>query len=536
VARRTENFCSLFVSVAYIEAMRIKQKPVLRFILGDQLSRGLSSLADADPRRDIVFMAEVAEEAGYVPHHPKKIAFLFSAMRHFAAELRDAGFTVDYVTLDDPANSGAFGAELARAVARHGAGSVVVTHPGEWRVLHAMQRWEDEAGVPVEIRPDDRFFCSLADFRQWAEGRRQLRMEFFYREMRRATGLLMDEDGAPLGGRWNFDTENRKALPARLDMPPAFFVLPDAITREVLDLVAARFPDNFGTLDGFDYAVTAAEAGRALTHFIDHALPSFGDYQDAMRQGEDRLFHSVLSPYLNAGLLDPRVVCAAAEAAYREGLAPLNAVEGFIRQILGWREYVRGIYWLKMPDYAQTNRLGAYRPLPALYWGAPTEMNCLRQCVDQTRRLAHAHHIQRLMVTGNFALLMGARPSEVEEWYLAVYIDAYEWVELPNVHGMILYADGGYLGSKPYAASGKYIDRMSDYCRHCRYDVRQTVGEAACPFNFLYWNFLIENAPRLRANQRMAIIYGALDRMDEAKRAAMQEQAARFLAELPTAY
>jgi deoxyribodipyrimidine photolyase-related protein len=244
----------------------------------------------------------------------------------------------------------------------------------------------------------------------------------------------------------------------------------------------------------------------------------------------------VLSPYLNAGLLDPRAVCAAAEAAYREGLAPLNAVEGFIRQILGWREYVRGIYWLKMPDYAQTNRLGAYRSLPALYWGAPTEMNCMAQCVDQTRRLAHAHHIQRLMVTGNFALLMGARPSEVEAWYLAVYIDAYEWVELPNVHGMILYADGGYLGSKPYAASGKYIDRMSDYCRHCRYDVRQTVGEGACPFNFLYWNFLIENAPKLRANQRMAIIYGALARMDEAKQAAIQDQAARFLADLPTAY
>jgi deoxyribodipyrimidine photolyase-related protein len=325
-------------------------------------------------------------------------------------------------------------------------------------------------------------------------------------------------------------------VPARLAMPPAFFVPPDAITRQVLDLVAARFGGNFGTLEGFDYAVTAEDARRALAHFVAHALPSFGDYQDAMRQGEDRLFHSVLSPYLNAGLLDPRTVCDAAEAACREGLAPLNAVEGFIRQILGWREYVRGIYWLKMPDYAQTNRLGAYRPLPALYWGAPTEMNCMAQCVDQTRRLAHAHHIQRLMVTGNFALLIGARPSEVEEWYLAVYIDAYEWVELPNVHGMILYADGGYLGSKPYAASGKYIDRMSDYCRHCRYDVKQVVGERACPFNFLYWNFIIENAPRLRANQRMAMIYASLGRMEEDRKAAIRDQAARFLAELPTGY
>jgi deoxyribodipyrimidine photolyase-related protein len=434
-----------------------KRKPVLRFILGDQLSRGIASLRDADPRRDVVLMAEVVAEASYVPHHPKKIAFLFSAMRHFAAELRHAGLSVDYVTLDDPDNTGAFGSELARAVARHGAGSVVVTHPGEWRVLEEMQGWADAAGAPVEIRDDDRFFCFLTQFRQWAEGRRQLRMEFFYREMRRGTGLLMDEDGAPVGGQWNFDAENRKPLPARLAAPPAFFVQPDAVTRAVLDLVAARFADNFGTLEGFDYAVTAEDAQRALAHFVAHALPSFGDYQDAMRQGEDRLFHSLLSPYLNAGLLDPRAVCAAAEAAYREGLAPLNAVEGFIRQILGWREYVRGIYWLKMPDYAQTNRLGAYRPLPALYWGAATDMNCLAQCVGQTRRLAHAHHIQRLMVT---------------------------------------------------------------------------TGESACPFNFLYWNFLIENAPALRGNQRMAMMYASLGRMDEAKQAAIRDQAARFLAGL----
>jgi deoxyribodipyrimidine photolyase-related protein len=512
--------------------MSAKRKPVLRFILGDQLSPAIAALSDADARRDIVLIAEVADEAAYVPHHPKKIAFIFSAMRHFAAALREAGFTVDYVTLDDPANTGAFGSELARAVARHGAASVVVTHPGEWRVLDAMQAWQDAAGVPVEIREDDRFFCSAAQFRAWAEGRRQLRMEFFYREMRRGTGLLMDEDGAPAGGAWNYDAENRKPLPARIDPPPAFFVTPDAITLEVLDLVAARFPDNFGTLEGFDYAVTARDAERALAHFIAHALPSFGDYQDAMRQGEDRLFHSVLSPYLNAGLLDPRAVCAAVETAWREGMAPLNAAEGFIRQIIGWREYVRGIYWLKMPDYAQTNRLGAYRPLPGLFWGAPTAMNCLHQCVDQTRRLAHAHHIQRLMVTGNFALLIGARPSEVAEWYLAVYIDAYEWVELPNVQGMVLYADGGYLGSKPYAASGKYIDRMSDYCRHCRYDVKQTVGERACPFNFLYWHFLMENAPMLRGNQRMAMIYASLDRMDAAKKLAVQDQAAVFLGAL----
>jgi deoxyribodipyrimidine photolyase-related protein len=514
----------------------MKRKPTLRFILGDQLSREISSLRDADPARDMVLMAEVAEETVYVPHHPKKIAFLFSAMRHFALELRNEGFCVDYVTLADPANSGSFASELARAVSRHQAVSVVVTHPGEWRVLDAMQVWEQAAGVPVEIREDDRFVCPLPRFRRWAEGKRQLRMEFFYREMRRATGLLMEQDGEPVGGRWNFDTENRKPVPARLDMPPAFFVKPDAITQEVLALVGTRFAGNFGTLDGFDYAVTASDARRALAHFIAHSLPSFGDYQDAMRQGEDRLFHSMLSPYLNAGLLDPRAVCDAAEAAWRGGQVPLNAAEGFIRQILGWREYVRGLYWLKMPGYADTNRLGADRALPGIYWGGPTEMNCLRQCVDQTRRLAHAHHIQRLMVTGNFALLIGARPSEVEAWYLAVYIDAYEWVELPNVHGMILYADGGYLGSKPYAASGKYIDRMSDYCGRCHYDVRQTLGPKACPFNFLYWNFIIAKAPELRGNQRMAMTYASLNRMDDMKQAAIQRQAAEFLADLPVEY
>ena len=517
---------------SYIAGMTSARKPTLRFILGDQLSPGIAALRDADPAADVVLMAEVREEAAYVPHHPMKIAFLFSAMRHFAEELRARGFTVDYIAYDDPANAGSLSGEVARAVRRHRAGAVVTTFPGEFRVLEAMQDWEALCAVPVEIRDDDRFFCSPARFRAWAGQKRQLRMEFFYREMRRETGLLMQAHGAPQGGLWNFDAENRKPLPERIGLPPAFSVPPDAITREVLALVARHFPENFGTLAGFDYAVTAEQAEAALGHFIRHGLPSFGDYQDAMRQGQDQLFHSLLSPYLNAGLLDPRAVCAAAEAAYRRGEAPLNAVEGFIRQILGWREYVRGIYWLKMPDYPRSNTFGADRPLPALYWGGETEMNCLRQCVDQTRRRAHAHHIQRLMVLGNFALLIGARPSEVAEWYLAVYLDAYEWVELPNVHGMVLHADGGFLGSKPYAASGKYIDRMSDYCRHCRFDVKESLGARACPFNALYWNFLITHEKRLAGNQRMRMIYASLARMSAEKRAGIVAQAQAFLSSL----
>lgn len=508
--------------------MKHSRTSSIRFILGDQLSRDIASLRDADPAVDIVLLAEVAQEAAYVPHHPKKIAFLFSAMRHFAEDLRAEGFTVDYVRLDDPQNTGSLGGELARAVQRHAVATAITTAPGEFRVLDDMQHWEAACGVPVEIREDDRFFCALSRFRRWAQGKRQLRMEFFYRDMRRETGLLM-ADGTPVGGQWNFDADNRKPLPARIPLPPAFTVPPDAITQEVLALVAERFGHNFGSLEGFDYAVTRADARAALDHFIRFALPDFGDYQDAMRQGEDRLFHSLLSPYLNAGLLGPREICDAAESAYRDGRAPLNAVEGFIRQILGWREYVRGIYWLKMPDYAESNFLHAQRPLPALYWGGATQMNCLAQCVDQTRRLAHAHHIQRLMVLGNFALLIGAKPKEVAEWYLAVYLDAYEWVELPNVHGMVLHADGGYLGSKPYAASGKYIDRMSDYCRHCQYKVKEAVGDDACPFNYLYWNFLIENERTLSGNQRMSLIYASLGRMDPAKRQAMTDQAQRFL-------
>jgi deoxyribodipyrimidine photolyase-related protein len=296
-------------------------------------------------------------------------------------------------------------------------------------------------------------------------------MEHFYREMRRETGLLMGADGEPEGGRWNFDKANRKRLPKGIAPPSPLHHPPDPITREVLALVDTHFPRHFGSLEPFWFAVSAEQAKESLAHFVAQALPSFGDFQDAMKEGEPTLFHAIIGLYLNTGLLDPLDACRLAEAAYLRGHAPLNAVEGFIRQIIGWREYVRGIYWLKMPDYAETNFLEASRPLPSFYWSGDTEMNCLRQCIIQTRDEAYAHHIQRLMVIGNFALLAGLAPQEVEEWYLSVYADAFEWVELPNTHGMALFADGGVLGSKPYAASGKYINRMSNYCAGCQYDV-----------------------------------------------------------------
>ncbi len=503
----------------------------LRFVLGDQLHRRVSSLRDLDPDTDVVLLVEVRAEATYVHHHQQKIAFLFSAMRHFAAELEAEGITVDYVRLDDPDNAGSFTGELMRATERHDPERIVVTEPGEWRVWEMMQDWREDLSPTVEIREDNRFLCSRAAFEAWAGDRKALRMETFYREMRRRTGWLMDGT-EPEGGQWNYDSDNRKRLPKGLVPPDRTGFPPDAITQDCIALVAKNFGGHFGTLDGFGWPVTRKDALAALKHFITACLPTFGDYQDAMRQGAPFLYHALISPPLNAGLLAAEEVCLAAERAYREGKAPLNAVEGFIRQILGWREYVRGLYWTRMPGYADTNALDARRDLPWFYWSAETRMNCLHQCISETRDHAYAHHIQRLMVLGNFALLAGIEPRQVEEWYLIVYADAYEWVELPNVHGMVLWADGGVMGSKPYAASGAYIDRMSDYCGSCAYSVKAKTGEKACPFNYLYWDFLIRNADRLEKNPRMAMPYRTLGRMSEERRAEVTADASQFLTSL----
>ena len=421
---------------------------VLRLVLGDQLSPGLSSLEDAGPG-DVVLMAEVAEEATYVRHHKKKIAFLFAAMRHFAEELRGAGLSVRYVRLDDPGNQGSLRGEVARALEHDPSlSAVVVTKPGEWRLLQDMETWRDLMSVPVDLREDTRFIVPLTEFYAWAKGRKQLRMEFFYRDVRRKTGLLMDGE-EPAGGQWNFDHDNRKRLPKSLVPPPRFLPPADAVTQDVIALVAERFPDHFGDLEPWVFATTRAGAEAARDHFIGEILPGFGDWQDAMAKGEPWMWHSLLSIYINCGLLDPLDVCRRAETEWRKGRAPLNAVEGFIRQIIGWREYVRGIYWLKMPGYGQTNTLNAHRPLPDFYWTGETGMRCMAEAIGQTKRHAYAHHIQRLMVTGNFALIAGLDPAEVNDWYLLVYADAYEWVELPNTHGMALHADGGLMASKP---------------------------------------------------------------------------------------
>ena len=370
--------------------------------------------------------------------------------------------------------------------------------------------------------------CPPERFADWADGRKQLRMDFFYREMRREHDVLMDGK-EPVGGKWNYDAENRESPDLSLAVPAPLSFAPDTITKEVLALVADRCAGHFGALDDFGFAVTRAQALEVLDHFIAQRLPLFGRYQDAMIEGEPWMYHSHIGFYMNAGLLLPAEVVRAAETAWHNGHAPLNAVEGFIRQIMGWREFIRGIYWLKMPDYAEMNFLGASRALPDFYWTGATGMNCLAQSIDATRRYAYAHHIQRLMVLGNFALLAGIDPRYVNEWFLVVYADAYEWVELPNVSGMVLFADGGYLASKPYAAGGAYISRMSNYCDNCQYKVARKTGEGACPFNYLYWDFLIRNRAKLGNNARLGMIYRSLDRMAPERVAAIEADAAAFL-------
>lgn len=501
-------------------------------ILGDQLSLDIASLRDVAAADVVILMMEVEEEATYVRHHKRKIALVLSAMRHFADTLRAAGWTVDYVNLDAPGNSGCFTGEIARAVERHRPRQIRIVEPGEWRVRKFIESWSERFSIPVEILDDDRFLCSILEFQTWAQSRGDLVMEFFYREMRRKTGLLMTSDGKPQGGVWNLDKENRqRPIPGKTYPKPVQFA-PDAITSEVLELIATRYPGHFGNLEGFAFPVTAQDAKRALAHFIRTALPDFGAFQDAMVTGEDWLYHSWLSPALNLGLLTPIEVVQAAARAFESGEVPLNAAEGFIRQIIGWREYVRGYYWLEMPEVADANYLMATRSLPDFYWTGETNMLCVAEAVRNTRDNGYAHHIQRLMVLGNFAMLAGVRPQDIADWFLVVYADAYEWVELPNVIGMSQYADGGRLATKPYAGGGSYINRMSDHCRTCRYDVKQKFGAAACPFNALYWDFVARHEQRFRRNRRMANIYATWDRMVPDVRADYRRSAERFLAGL----
>lgn len=504
----------------------------LILVLGDQLSLDNAALSGIDRHQDCIVMIEAESEATHVWNHQARITLFLSAMRHFAELLRSENLPLLYVALEDgtDVNDG-LGARLGAIIAEHRPARVIVSEPGEHRVLALLTTACHSADVALEIREDRHFLCSRQEFAAWAEGRKELRMEYFYRQMRRQHDVLMEND-EPAGGRWNFDADNRSAFsrsgPGALPQPPQF--APDAITRQVISLVRQRFAQHPGSLDEFCWPVGRSDALQALNDFIVHRLPGFGRHQDAMWTDMPFGWHSLLSAALNLKLLDPREVIAAAVAAWRDGHAPLPGVEGFVRQILGWREFIRGVYWLDMPGMLEANHFDHHRPLPAWYWTGETEMNCLRVTIDQTLRHGYAHHIQRLMVTGNFALLAGIAPRAVHEWYLAVYVDAVEWAELPNTAGMALYANGGRFTSKPYVASGAYIQRMSNYCNGCRYDPKLKTGPRACPYTTLYWNFLDYHEPAFKRNPRTALMARNIARLTAAERGAIRAAAGNILA------
>ena len=507
-------------------------------VLGDQLDLDAAAFDDFDAGADAVWMAEVAEESTQVWSSKPRTALFLAAMRHFALALQAAGRPLHYTRLDAVGNAGTLQAQLQADILRLRPARLVMTAPGDWRVLQAIKAAAQASGLPLDIREDRHFFCSVREFAAHARGCKSLRMAYFYREQRKRHGVLMQgaglEDGQgagleekPIGGQWNFDADNREAFSAAGpgDVPPRSSFAPDALTREVIELVNTRFATHPGRLHSFAWPVTRAQALQSLHAFISERLPLFGRYQDAMWPGDPWLHHSHLSAALNLKLLNPREVVAAAEAAYHAGHAPLASVEGFIRQILGWREYVRGIYWTQMPGYLERNAQGAHENLPAWYWTGATDMACLRDALAQTLTHGYANHIQRLMVTGLFALMLGVNPKQVHAWYLAVYVDAVEWVELPNTLGMSQYADGGVMGSKPYIATGKYIQRMSPHCKGCRYDPARRDGDTACPFTTLYWDFLMRHESVLAKNPRMALQVKNLARLTAAQRLAVSDRA-----------
>ncbi|HET8849367.1 MAG TPA: cryptochrome/photolyase family protein [Marinobacter sp.] len=504
----------------------------LGLLLGDQLSQTLPTLRRLSRERDLILMAEVWSEARYVPHHRQKLFNCFSAMRHFAQTLTDAGWRVRYHRLDDEPAYGSLQSAVSDTLADNQIDRIVLTEPGEYRLMADVAKWESQFGCPVEVLEDRRFLISLKEFAAWADGRKTLRMEYFYRWMRQRTGFLMTEENQPEGGQWNFDADNRRAWRGDPPPPEPLKFEPDSIDEAVAAMIDALFPDGWGDVQTGLWPVTRDQADASLTHAVRH-MANFGDFQDAMANDEPWLFHSRLSSALNMGLLSTLEICeAVADAYYREQI-PLNAAEGFIRQIIGWREFVRGMYWY-LRLYEPQNSLNHHAPLPSYFWTADTRMNCVHQAVKQTRAFGYAHHIQRLMVTGNFALIAGLDPEAVSEWYLSVYVDAYQWVERPNTLSMALHADGGQMTSKPYAASGQYIHRQSNYCSSCWYNVKETAGNRACPFNGLYWHFLMRHQERFRGNGRMGLMYRNLDKKSDAKRDALWQQGENLIARLPS--
>ena len=474
--------------------MRIRN---LVLVFGDQLDASSSAFDGFDVAQDAVAMQEVREEATYIRQHKIRLTLFFSAMRHFRDELAAKGIRVYYRRIDERENAHTFSEEIAARVRQTGPQKLIVLEPGDYRVRQSVEQTARGLKLPLEIRTDRHFFCSIEEFESYAQGKRLI-LENFYRKLREKHGILMNH-GKPVGGQWNFDKANRKPLDAaakkKIADPRSF--APDGSTAEVIETVNRLFGDSPGSADQFDYPVTRAQALHALDDFIEHRLGKFGDYQDAMTVADPYVYHSRLSSSLNLHLLNPREVIDAAVHAYEGGKAPLNSVEGFVRQVLGWREFARGIYWNHMPGYQDMNELDAEMPVPRFFWTAETDLNCLRHATLGLIAHAYAHHIHRLMVFGLFSLLLGVNPRKFHEWHMSMFVDAVDWVSLPNALGMSQYGDGGIMGTKPYCASGNYINKMSDYCRGCRYK------PDSCPFTVLYYDFLARHQERFQHNGRM---------------------------------
>jgi deoxyribodipyrimidine photolyase-related protein len=499
----------------------------LNIILGDQLDRESLIFDDVDCQQDCFWMAEVKEEATHVWSHKQRIALFLSSMRHFAEALKERDLPLQYLKLNEhefPSLAEALSATLIKEKPE----AVWLVRPGDYRVFKSIAETCKAHNIELKQLHDQHFLSTPSEFKDWAKDKKQLRLEYWYRELRKKYQILMEDDKKPLGGKWNYDQSNRKSFnkdgPQNIPRPIEWKA--DEITNEVIELVNASYPDHPGELEQMHWPVTSEQAQQALQRFLDDCLNDFGDYQDAMWTDEPFLNHSLISSSLNLKLLHPLDVIQVAEKYHHENDAPMAAVEGFIRQILGWREYVRGLYWLHMPDWLQMNGLNATNNLPDFYWTGDTEMNCLRQSIQQTLKYGYAHHIQRLMVTGLFSLIYGVDPKQIHEWYLAVYVDAVEWVELPNTLGMSQYADNGIMASKPYAASGNYINKMSNYCKHCRYKPNDAIGDEACPFSTLFWDFLDKHEADFADNPRMGFMLKNLQRKSDKEIDQIKKQAA----------
>jgi deoxyribodipyrimidine photolyase-related protein len=499
-----------------------KSVKTLRLILGDQLNPMHSWFKHQQD--DVVYvMMEVRQETDYVLHHAQKIIAIFAGMREFSRRLQENAHRVHYLTIDDPENQHSIPANIEMLAMFYQAQEFQYQAPDEYRLDQQMYQFSQHSHLPFQQFDTEHFFTQRGEVGQIFEGRKKWLMEHFYRQMRTKHHVLM-ADKEPAGGAWNFDHDNRKAW-SGLPWEPEDF-RPKHDHSELWVTIQKAGVVSFGNPNAAQFAwpLHREEALQQLHAFIRFSLPHFGDFQDAMSSKAWRLFHSLLSFALNTKMLSPKEVVSQVEQAWVRGDVPIAAAEGYIRQILGWREYVRGVYWHLMPNYAQENIFDHQSELPSWFWTGKTKMRCLSHAIGQSLEQAHAHHIQRLMVIGNFALLAGLNPQRVHEWYLGVYIDAFEWVELPNTLGMSQYADGGILATKPYVSSAAYIDRMSDYCKGCHYDKKQRVSENACPFNALYWDFFSRNEQQLSKNPRIGMVYPQLRKMSDQARQELAER------------